>query len=165
MSNQKLTVEDDYSLKLQPGRYVIIDPCYIYPDEEWSDFCDKVEDLESFVATYNGTKFLVFNTAYGDGSYPVYDGAGAEVGSASVDAGLLSVIPYDLFPELATKEELGVVIYIPTEVRARVEDSNLTLGSYYSVITDDSDDTDIDDENPIFGNPYFRDDDDFEDEE
>jgi len=63
------------------GEYYLGDPCYVIPDDEWSDFCsimrDDGEDFE-----YKGETCRVIGTG-GDGSF----------GGLSVDAGIIGVIP------------------------------------------------------------------------
>jgi len=128
------TAVEAHTFKLQTGKYVIIDPCYVYPDKEWHEFCHLIDNGDSWVVTYNGTPFFVWSTAYGDGSYPVYTNAGSKVGSCSVDAGLLSVIPYDLF-QSKRAAALGVVVDVTRDCVASVDDSNVMIGTQFTVIT------------------------------
>lgn len=63
------------------SEYYLGDPCYVIPDDEWSDFCsimrDDGEDFE-----YKGETCRVIGTG-GDGDF----------GGLSVDAGIIGVIP------------------------------------------------------------------------
>ncbi len=72
-------------------KYLITDPCYIVPDEEWSEFCDnkigghiehKVEGL--------GTIVQCDSTQWGDGSAKM--GKGKEV---MVDSGTVCLVELD----------------------------------------------------------------------
>ena len=79
---------------LPAGKYIIGDPCYTIPDEEW----DKVLDQSGFFNDQCWAMFrapngeqapvVAFSTAWGDGTYD--DGAGRSYG---VDAGLIGIIP------------------------------------------------------------------------
>ena len=81
---------------LPAGRYVIGDPCYHVPDEEWDHVLSESNFFEgqcwSHFETKAGTKGTVvaFSTAYGDGEYE--DAAGRKY---PVDAGLIGIIPLD----------------------------------------------------------------------
>ena len=85
------------------------DPCYVVPDQYWGPLCDNWQAFESreenqdlprsYVAEVSdeeaGLYFYVWNTAYGDGSYPLFVNNN-EVASLAVDAGCLSAIPVSL---------------------------------------------------------------------
>lgn len=97
-------------MELKKGKYLVVDPCYIYPDDDWSDFGDiyfKTGDGE--IETKYGN-FFVCGTAYGDGSYQLKRG-GAVIGTMGVDAGLLSVIPLEILKKWGcTDSRLGCLI-------------------------------------------------------
>lgn len=84
------------TVKLTPGRYLVVDPCYVVPNEMWLMVCNLLpSDRESICLTYASHKFFVQSTAYGDGSYSLSNNANF-VGTCGVDAGLLSIIPESL---------------------------------------------------------------------
>jgi hypothetical protein len=104
---------------LPPGKYWVTDPCYVYPESEWMDYCNN---CDSGMKEYDGVPFFGFGTAYGDGEYELLQGA-ATIGSCGVDAGLLAIIPDALVAKWGkrSKEELkglGVAIDLmePTAV-------------------------------------------------
>lgn len=77
---------------LLSGDIVIIDPCYIFPKDFWSEFCEKYWEVEgSATIEFKNTKMLVAGTAFGDGVYTVFYN-GNSVGTSGVDAGLLCAI-------------------------------------------------------------------------
>lgn len=55
------------------GTIMVVDPCYVIPDELWSDSCHEFDDKKGFDKRYaemadGGIHIL---TAHGDGSYAV----------------------------------------------------------------------------------------------
>jgi hypothetical protein len=87
------------------GDYWITDPCYLYPKDEWRDFCGQYFTAagRSGVHEYSGHQFFVWSTAYGDGLYPVV--GPNKNGSAGVDSGLLAIIPQILVEKWGELEE------------------------------------------------------------
>lgn len=83
-------------------KYLITDPCYIVPDDEWSKFVDDMYGNDSMadeerVLPYKvegiGTIVRMSNTAYGDGGCTVSEnGKSWEIG---VDAGLVCLVECD----------------------------------------------------------------------
>lgn len=55
------------------GTIMVGDPCYVVPDENWSDWCDEFKDAGGyntyFAAMGDGT--LSVSTPHGDGMYDV----------------------------------------------------------------------------------------------
>lgn len=108
--------------KYQPtkisGHCYIGDPCYVVPDEYWSEFCNQLEILgcyryqeNSFYNDKLGVTFhfernnqifsmFVAGTAYGDGCYEIH-GSGEAFG---VDAGLFCVFNIKEFIEFFGEE-------------------------------------------------------------
>ena len=151
------------------GRYLVTDPCYVYGNDDWSNFCDLLFNNEELVVgvsrrdipkiDYNaiekiadpveraqamsdackaydalrsdvdakygdrrrhvitlfeidGKQLPVMSTAYGDGSYPVFDPkTGIYAGSFGVDAGLFAFIPWTEDSH-NTRSDLGTVIEV-----------------------------------------------------
>ena len=66
------------------SKYYLGDPCYVIPDNEWTDFCNIMrDDGEDF--EYKDETCRVIKTG-GDGDF----------GGLSVDAGIIGVIPVSL---------------------------------------------------------------------
>tara|TARA_B100001093_G_C26516327_1_gene879783 strand:- start:16 stop:543 length:528 start_codon:yes stop_codon:yes gene_type:complete len=96
------------------------DPCYVFPEDKWSDWCDKLFawEKETFgkdrrehyvgetVHSALGYKWYSWSTAFGDGTYPliINDETVAELG---VDAGTLSIIPMGLIKHWNKSGEIG----------------------------------------------------------
>ena len=127
------------------GHILVIDPCYIIPDKFWSDYCNKVAFMGDGHYLINGKyPFFQFNTAHGDGCYPVRFGKKL-VGRAGVDAGLLSFFPEETIKHIAEKfglkydkekiSSLGVWIEETVgTVPYNVGEGSYSLGAY-SVVT------------------------------
>ena len=74
------------------SEYYLGDPCYVIPDDEWTDFCNIMrDDGEDF--EYKGETCRVIGTG-GDGDF----------GGLSVDAGIIGVIPVVLCDPQALKD-------------------------------------------------------------
>ena len=81
--------------KLPSGWYIISDPCYIIPDQEWMSFLVETDMLNNRRInnqyTWSGFQLYVSSTEHGDGEY--YD---QHMGVYGVDAGLIACLPLEL---------------------------------------------------------------------
>lgn len=103
-----------YPIKTKKGLF-IGDPCYVIPDEQWSDYVDaylEARDKGHAHFNFNGVNVGGTNTAYGDGFYDDDEG-----NSYPVDAGLIGVTPL----ELLSKVSGGMGLFIQGEFEARIE--------------------------------------------
>ena len=98
------------------SQYYLGDPCYVIPDDEWSDFCsimrDDGEDFE-----YKGETCRVIGTG-GDGDF----------GGLSVDAGIIGVIPVALCDPQALKD------YVPSDARLINNFATLENDTYIIIV-------------------------------
>lgn len=103
-------------------QYLITDPCYIVPNDEWSDFCDKLfangntPDTDAVLPyTIEGFGKITHlsTTANGDGSVrvPGYKGRIFEIG---VDAGLVCIAEVSEMYKLG-KNDLGALSRVKEE--------------------------------------------------
>ncbi len=155
------------SFSFPAGRYIVIDPCYIYPDEEWSELCDKMFRLDlsgpypveidltrkGSLWEYNGTKFFIASTCWGDGCYPLLHNGKeitcADGDSLGVDAGLLSLIPIELaqqWPEFEENKDNGIIIDVPNPFDITVSGDAKRFGDWrfdeFEVLTSGEDERD-----------------------
>lgn len=149
---------------LNKGKYVISDPCYLYPDNKWDEFCDQLWKIEHN-HTKNGVKmiddsgneFLTIGTAYGDGGYPLYENGVLLTDDLCVDSGLLSVIPLEVAKSWGRMNELnnlGYIIELKEDTIFSAAGGNFSFG-WFEVFTgdnpydleDESDDEEHDGEN------------------
>ncbi len=92
-------------ITLPPGEYWVGDPCYVIDNGEWPAFSKSI-DRHSGHSQYLGRHSAVFNTAYGDGTYP--DGDGRQY---PVDTGQIGAIPRALATKNKEKmESLGRLV-------------------------------------------------------
>ena len=117
--------------RLSAGTYVITDPCYVFPDEMWSDLCDKIfcreDDMgegkkecpDTGVIEMDGHKIWWGQTTHGDGSYAVRV-HGSKVGEFGVDAGMFAIFPVEFVkkykPDLLEEDTLACTLPIPAGV-------------------------------------------------
>lgn len=116
--------------RLKAGTYVITDPCYVFPDEMWSDLCDKIfcreddvdgkkECPDTGVIEMDGHQIWWGQTAHGDGGYAVRV-YGGKVGEFGVDAGLFAIFPVEFVqkykPEMLNSPRLATTLSMPAGV-------------------------------------------------
>jgi len=88
-------IRGEKSIMLPPGKYIIGDPCYTVPDEEWDHVLDESDCFDGqcwakFKTEIGHDCYVVaFSTAWGDGSYQDEEGR-----NYGVDAGLIGIIPF-----------------------------------------------------------------------
>ena len=81
------------TVTLPAGRYIIGDPCYSVPDDQWSDLLDQTDCFASPEGSFKSEEtgeevhVVAFGTAYGDGTYT--DQGGRDY---PVDAGLIGIM-------------------------------------------------------------------------
>ena len=119
-----------------PGKYYIGDPCYVINGEDWEQLgaetgwfgCEEGTLENGYVDgifKFKGATCFTHGTAYGDGTY--YGGNH----EFSVDAGLLSIIPYSAITgeeELREAEHLGAVIEFHDNFYVWYEDGKFYFG-------------------------------------
>lgn len=85
---------------MPPGKYWIIDPCYVIANDDWHSFLDFTNYFNGNASDskdryglyeYNGHRVAVCSTAWGDGGYQDQYG-----NQYSVDAGCIGVVPLEL---------------------------------------------------------------------
>lgn len=110
-------ISSDQDLKLE-GDVVVIDGCYVLPDDLWQihvdfwDFDNSPHGSDFIVYKVGEHKIISFATAFGDGEYTVMI-EGEAWDDISVDSGTLAIIPMALIDELGMREEAeraGVVV-------------------------------------------------------
>lgn len=119
-------------IKLAAGSYYIGDLCYVLGNR-WDEFCaltidgNQVKDGAFTMA--DGTQFVSFGTAYGDGVYQDQEG-----NEYPVDAGLIGCVLADKVDSDA-KLDLGKVHTFQNDVWADSDGKVLTFG-HVSIDTD-----------------------------
>lgn len=112
-------------IKLAAGTYYIGDLCYVLGNR-WDEFCDLTIDgnsvKEGAFIMADGTQFITFGTAYGDGLY--FDQDGNEY---PVDAGLIGCVLADKVDSDA-RLDLGKVHVFENDVWANSDGKVLTFG-------------------------------------
>lgn len=96
------------SITMPSGQYYIGDLCYVLNDR-WSQVCDQTIEgrsvKEGKFTLPDGTEFVLFSTAYGDGTYHA-NGTDIGVDSGSIGCVLLS----DITDNAENDTNLGVII-------------------------------------------------------
>lgn len=134
----KVKYSIDQNQQFQPGAYYVGDPCYVYPNSEWGDFCDVMivdnNTLDGFFE-YEGVPFFVGSTRYGDGSYPLIAGR-ATINTLAVDSGTLSIIPLELIEKWRAKIEHGLsgVVSLNENTGVSHEQGDFEFG-HYAIVT------------------------------
>jgi hypothetical protein len=154
--NNTCTFKARYTHTIPAGKYVIADPCYIFPDtnNQWiTDFCNPMFEVDneekkklnqktdSYIGTCQGIDFLCFRTANGDGCYTFEPVTNAQLG---VDAGLLAVIPFKLIEkwdslkqyEGESTDDLFVITTFKEDQKLFVDNGNLYSNSKLVIDTE-----------------------------
>lgn len=124
---------------LPAGTYVIADPCYHVPDEQWDRVLDESDVFSRPEATFEAedgsiVKVVAFGTAYGDGVYE--DQYGNHYG---VDAGLIGIMSVEhVTPDL----RLGSVFTFSTPFECYEEDGTIVFGHVSIPTSNEYDDSD-----------------------
>lgn len=150
-------------MKLPKGTYAIIDPCYVFPDDEWSQILEDTGFFNLFESGSEGPyrpkeeqcgiferksmTYAVCATAHGDGSYYAI-GADTDI---SVDAGLIGCIPIALC-EKATIDEmhrLGAIVNFVKPVVVAFDGEIIQFGDIIIETGDVDDEEEMWDEDDI----------------
>lgn len=112
------------------GKYYVGDLCYVM-HEEWDEVCRLLfagrDDHGCNQGEFNlmdGRRFVVFNTAYGDGVY--YDRQGRKY---YVDAGCIGAIKVDDITEAENEADGGNVIEFANDFQAYSDNGVLHFGN------------------------------------
>lgn len=109
--------------------YYLGDPCYVVPDEQWSDFCDltfdsnnqkKAKDIAGHcdsVIKWNGYEIVIWSNG-GDGTWSF-----SGIGSFGVDAGIFCVMPIEALPECTPEDLKSAGLLFTTEPSLEVKDN------------------------------------------
>lgn len=130
---------------LKAGQYYVGDLCYVM-HENWDEVCNLLfpagsqRALEGEFNLKDGTRFAVYSTAYGDGTY--HDQQGREYW---VDAGCIGCIALDDInvDEHGNDVEGGNVIDFEKDFNTSSDGENITIGH---IVVATGDDCDFDDE-------------------
>jgi len=82
--------QKDLHVVVPAGKYVLGDPCYSVPDEDWETLLHSCDYFNKPIGTVGDVQVLAFQTMYGDGEYE--DSRGNK---HSVDAGLIGLVPLE----------------------------------------------------------------------
>lgn len=138
---------------LPAGLYYVGDLCYVVPDADWSDFCDRMFPGEHAMGGVkempDGINYADFCTKYGDGVYG--DGF---LGEYYVDSGSIGCIPVCALPadlDIDEAKRLGDIVDFPTafEVGYDDETGTISFGDVRIVtgdVYDEDDEEEYDDE-------------------
>lgn len=72
------------------GKYVLGDPCYTVPDEDWDKLLKSCDYFKRPVGISGGFEVLAFHTQFGDGTYRDQNN-----NKYPVDAGLIGLVPIE----------------------------------------------------------------------
>lgn len=102
------------TITLPAGEYIIIDPCYVMPDDAYQKMVDTIystSHMEENQFTYKGKTMVVFGTAYGDGGYPNT----FNDNDILVDSGQIAIIPTAVLTKKVIKENASCSVVVTFE--------------------------------------------------
>ena len=115
-----------------PGKYVLGDPCYVVPQEDWQPLLESCDYFNLPVGLCKGFQVLAFSTKYGDGTY-----ADNKRRHYPVDAGLIGLVPW-AYAENVNPEYSHIVEFSFNTVCSRNTDGTLTFGAISIETGDDA---------------------------
>ena len=115
-----------FSVVVPPGTYVLGDPCYTVPHEDWHALLKSCDYFNTPIGVVKSHKILGFSTMYGDGMYRGCDGK-----YYPVDAGLIGLVPYDYAsPTARDNRKLVQLIKLDcSTLCTRSQEGELTFGA------------------------------------
>jgi len=105
----------EVTVEVPAGQYVLGDPCYTVPDENWEELLESCKFFENPIGEVKVDdkthQVLAFRTHYGDGTYK--DNQGNE---HPVDAGLIGLVPIE-YADLDQTDLKPIIVdfKVPTE--------------------------------------------------
>ena len=147
------------TITLPSGEYIIIDPCYVMPDDAYQKMIDTIystSHMEENQFTYKGKTMVVFGTAYGDGGYPnTFNN-----NNILVDSGQIAIIPTSVLTKKVIKSNANcsVVVTFENNVQCRNNDGIMEFGNI-TVDTRPEEDEEDEEDN------WYEDEDEDEDED
>lgn len=129
-------------MSLCAGKYLIIDPCYIFKDEEYDAICESCNfdsSMALFSLILNDHRSIVgMHTAIGDGIYPVYDRVGDVIGTCGVDSGMLAIVPEQvLAARQITDFSYGVLVELESTLPIQLLERGVVSIGYEIMIDTD----------------------------
>ena len=125
---------------MKAGTYYIGDLCYVMHGE-WDEVCGLIIDdhrcIDGEFELMNGTRFAIFSTKYGDGTYK--DGRNREY---CVDSGSIGCVPLDRIDQTneANHVPFGHVVTFAEDFEVSAEDGLIRFGSSVAINTGDDED-------------------------
>ena len=136
--------------RLPAGTYYVGDLCYVVPDADWPEFCDRMfpGDDSYVIGVFEdreGINYASFGTKYGDGEYVDNRGARYGVDSGSIGCIPLCALPADL--NLAEVLRLGNIVDLDKAFEVGYDDETgaITFG-HLEIVTGDYETHEDDDE-------------------
>ena len=130
MTQMQVLPPETIKVIVPPGKYVLGDPCYVVPQEDWQPLLESCDYFNLPVGLCKGFQVLGFSTKYGDGTY-----ADNQHRHYPVDAGLIGLVPIEY--AIGVDPELSQVVEFKNSTTCtRTSDGVLTFGNI--VINTDS---------------------------
>ena len=146
----QFTQEKEYLIS---GEIIVIDPQYIFSEENWKNIEDYVLDVQkikSGIMNVNNTEFYIFSTLWGDGVYPVkYEGE--LIDEINVDSGYIGIFKKEEFEKITKDYDLGTLIHLHEKGLITCN----TKGILKGLISVDTSNMNDDEENQDEGDEYW----------
>ena len=123
MTQMQVLPPETIKVVVPPGKYVLGDPCYVVPNEDWQSLLKSCDYFNLAIGTVHGYQILAFSTKYGDGTY-----TDNKHRYYPVDAGLIGLVPCS-YAKDANSEYSHIVEFSFNTVCSRHKDGTLTFGS------------------------------------
>lgn len=125
-------------VEVPAGKYILGDPCYAIPDDEWLDLLDTCDYFNTPIGTLRkrqGTfRVVAFSTRWGDGCYEGTDGK-----MYPVDAGLIGLVPVEVVGMDALRKDLCNVVTFDKPTKCSSDGEGKLRFGHITIDTDPAD--------------------------
>lgn len=135
-------------VEVPAGHYILGDPCYAVPDDEWMELLESCDYFENPIGKITRRdksyyRIVAFGTRWGDGCYDGTDG-----NMYPVDAGLIGLVPVELLGSdvHALRGDLSKIVTFDKPVKCSSDGEGKLRFGHITIDTDPAQDEEDEDE-------------------
>jgi hypothetical protein len=130
-------------VEVPAGQYILGDPCYAVPDDEWMELLESCDYFENPIGKITRRdksyyRIVAFSTRWGDGCYKGSDGQ-----SYPVDAGLIGLVPWAVCKDVI-RDDLSEVVTFDKPTKCSSDGEGKLRFGHITIDTDPADEEDED---------------------
>jgi hypothetical protein len=130
-------------VEVPAGQYILGDPCYAVPDDEWMELLESCDYFENPIGKITRRdksyyRIVAFSTRWGDGCYKGSDGQ-----SYPVDAGLIGLVPWAVCKDVI-RDDLSEVVTFDKPTKCSSDGEGKLRFGHITIDTDPADEEEDD---------------------